>query len=401
MRELATEYSRVLVPDAWSSSSSSRIFPRGTSKVYLAPDRQELGLGTRPEDRVRNNQVIDRNRRRGHLEGEFMCTEERSPGTTQLYYAASLPEGRVSFIGQPAGYSEVSGLIVATEMPAIPPAELLNRETELVPTRFPADLPFATRLAYTGAKLAALQVAFGTATEVQKSVVIEHLTPDIKTDEIKYPRSVPWVHASVLNIDLESIDPDNRKAIPHLEAEQNILGSEYNALLSLYMLTAINLILEETRFASNREGIDVRPRFVEPHGYGIVFDIPPETMTDPANVLFVTSVLDAEHQALQTIEDTQLWQRLPNIIRDASGTVLSRKPQPATRGYLHVNEEGLLEKVTSKIVYSHAGGIEAAGVVLMRGPEHPQRHDPEKVVLFRELIGAKVGSTISNLDFAA
>ncbi|MGI8419246.1 MAG: hypothetical protein ACR2LN_01230 [Candidatus Levyibacteriota bacterium] len=232
-----------VIDGRFRGATNARILPRGTSYVHIDPDREELGFGTKPTDAARNNQVVDKNTRRGHLEKEFFGHYTDEPSRTHIHGGATLIDnGRVSVVGQPAGYFEISGLVVATDLPELSFDELVRKQNEVVPAIFPTDLPDATQLAYTGARLAGLQTAHEFADAGKKSLLIEHLTPIVKTPTIKIPRSIPWAHVNYGNVDKGALAPE-RGEVSHLQAEQDVLDSDYLAFLSLYMYTIQKLII--------------------------------------------------------------------------------------------------------------------------------------------------------------
>ncbi|MGI8420055.1 MAG: hypothetical protein ACR2LN_05435 [Candidatus Levyibacteriota bacterium] len=159
----------------------------------------------------------------------------------------------------------------------------------------------------------------------------------------------------------------------------------------------MSLVLENSNHDQNRT--EIRPRFGEPHGYGILFDIPPDRLTDPENIVFVSAVLKAEHEGYKRFSQGIGASRLPAAIIAGNGEKLLYKPQPSSRGYMHICEEGVLEKVTSPIAFSHAGGMETAGVVLRRGP-YDSLHDANYVERFRKESGEKVNTVITGMSLA-
>jgi hypothetical protein len=371
--------------------SEGRILPAGTSRVHIDERRAELGLGT---NRERNRAVIDTNRRRGHLEREFFDhkTDGSTSGVTEVHYLSQFSDGgRVSFVGQPAGYFEKSGLIVATDIPQEEPEAIEQQRDFLVPTILPTRLPVMTRLAFTGAKLAGLQTAAQTATKGQRSVVIEHLTPEVSLPTNKYPRSVPIPHASFGNVDIDLIDPD-RKRIMHLEAEQEALRKmpDLIPLMALHVYTFIDTALKAADFDDGRFAIV--PRSSEPYGYDLRLDVPVEELTKPENVLFVAAVLDAQHQGYSTFGNQSSGLLSGSTFYE--GEIFDRKRQPASRDIMHLQQDGYLTITKSPIVFSHAGGMEASGVVLQRGPQFDRVHTAEDVELFRKAAGERIETTI-------
>ncbi len=373
-------------------SESRRLLPEGLSQVHINPKRAELGLGTRPSDAAKNRAVVRRNEQRGHLENEFFGNYTDTPSETKVYTVSRFSDGgRVSFVGTPAGYWERGGLIVATHLPELSEDELKAKQDDIVTTIFPTHLPDQTRCGYTAAKLAGLQVSHEQKSEGEKALLVEHLTPDVYRPHLRMPRSVPLPHANFGNINIDALQ-DGRIKTEHLQVEQNALGPEYYALLALYMHTFMQTALRETDHDAER--IEVRPHKEEPFGYKIVFDIEPEQLSENGSISYVSTVLDAQHQAYslfgQSVVDAKDLQ--------FGNTVYPLKPQPASRDYMHIGEEGLLEIVKSPILYSHSGGLEAAGITLQRGPQFKQQYSTVEVELFRDTASQRIDAiTNTNL----
>ncbi len=372
------------------SGVSKRILPEGVSQVHIHPGRAELGLGTRQSDAANNSAVVSRNETRGHLENEFFGNVVDRPSTTKIHALSRLTDGRVSVVGTPAGYWERGGLIVATSMPELTPEELHQHKDSKVPTIYPTQLLDETKLAYVGAKLGGLQVSHTSAGDYDKPIVIEHLTPDVYRPHLKMPRSVPLPHANFGNINTQSI-VDGRTKTAHLEAEQQSMGPEYYSLLALFMKSYIQGILLNTEHDPDR--IDVRPQHVEPYGYKVVFDISPSELTVSNNIALVSTVLDAQHLGY-----TVFGRNISEVQRgiDANGSHYPLKPQPASRDFMHIGEEGLLEVVKSPILYSHSGGMEAAGITLRRSPQFEPRYTTDEIEVFRNSAGTRIKSVIES-----
>lgn len=367
-----------------------RLLPSGTSRVHIDSRRAELGLGTNKSDAPKNRAVIQKNRQRSHLEKEFFVKDRPDNHPTRQFYIKQLPDaGRVAMVGQPAGYFEKCGLVIATNLPHEP-----EFTDSTVQTILPVDLPNYTGVAFTAAKLAALQTADALATTDQKAIVIEHITPEVSTPECKYPRSVPLPHASFGLVDLDSIEPE-RTRYAHLDAEQKVLlhKSGVISLMALHMYSYIHTALQETDFDANK--FDVVPRSEEPFGYTIQYDIHSDALTRKENVLFVSAVLQAQQDAVHEF-GSYVQGVLPCVVNYGDES-FQLKPQPASRDYMHIDKDGYLATIKSPIYYSHAGGIEASGVVLYRNPDIVPVHSADAITAFRKRAGDNISDAVDTV----
>jgi len=374
----------------------------GTSRVHLSPSRPELGLGTNRSDAERNRQTIDRNETRGHLEKEFFGNFTDNPSGTQQFmsYTHPVTQSRLVMVGPPAGYFELNGLLVATDLPQLDHTELQSRQNEKVPTVFSRQLGNEIRLLYTAAMLAGLQEAqlHAAYSEYEMPFVMQNAAPDISRIHQKYPRSVPLPHAIFGNFDLRSWSPETKKS-PHLEAEQHGVDPDYNALMAFTVHAFITEALRETEFEGR--DFEVKPRVKrEPFGYELVLDVPSEELTEPDQIRYVSTVLDAQHDGYVHFSREHGGRRPLHIV-GANGEVYRRKSQPASADYLIPGSNGELRLLKSPVEFSHSGVMERLGIRLVRSPDFEPRYPAEEISIFRKSAAQNIQQAIDVVSFAA
>lgn len=372
-----------------------RVLPAATSSVHINPDRQNLGFGTKQSDAARNRATLDRLVRRGYLENEFFGNSPDEPSGTPRFVERILDNGsRIGMVGSDVGYFELNGVIVATDLPQLEPEELIRRQHEIVSTKLPQHLNESLRLAYTAAMLAGLSVSRNLAKDAQIPLVVQHVTPDVTRPHLKYPRSIPWAHATFGNVDLRTFSEGTKKSA-HLEAEQSAVDFDYQTLLALSLYGYIDAALRGTEFEERQ--FDVRPREIEPFGHELMMDIPADQITDPNQIRYVATMLDLQQDGYVNFHRENGSVRPVHLV-GSDGVVYRRKPQPASRDYLLVGDT-VLRAVKSHMEYSHAGAIEAAGATLIRSPGVDPLEEPETVFRFRKAAAYEIEKAIEVVSF--
>lgn len=212
----------------------------------------------------------------------------------------------------------------------------------------------------------------------------ENCIATYSTDKLHTSRSVANPHAHVLGIDPGHIVPfENGTTIPTkwLAEEQELIQSHGDTLTEKV----------HTRLPKDlKRKLHLKPRGDAPYGYS--FQIQGNIQTMIENPKAFSRLMREHHRALAPVLRAFEGEHKENLLRQGYEQVI---PQPSYRLYLE-SEDGKMFVTVSPEILSHAGILEAAGVLLDRHPSHPRRISPQTIQEIEEEASTIVDSVFAD-----
>lgn len=337
--------------------------PRGELKLYAS-----FGALNTAEPKEKVAEATARMNTPEFLEDTFF--NENNPHVLSI---KTLSSGGKVTVMQPSGpYSEDAVMVIARG-----PHSYIDGE---VPTQNTYDFPFDTQVEYVRTIMDGLQALRGICeTEGSKDdysiFATENCMDRISDSEYRLSRSIALPHSQIIRVHHDTITPTNQ-TIDHLEHEKRLLKNiKRNEEFT-------HALVPHLKKRGGSSVASIAPREKIPFGYDISFN-PDVTAGEVARVLL-------EHHGAAGL----LSNKWKSGLREANQA--KTKPMPSYRAYYHYTDEGSFVVSISPEIVSHAGVLEAAGIMLSRGAEHPRLFDDHKVSeTRREVVRAINGAELT------
>ena len=213
---------------------------------------------------------------------------------------------------------------------------------------------------------------------------VENVVCRVTDKEVRTSRTAILPHGQWVEIDKNEIVSVNKR-ISHLQEEQDVLQRRKTAerfIERLKVEMREQVIIPGGYFTENTKAdlsdVTIGVRDESPYGYfiQIPYSFNPEGL-DRDEMAKIVTVAVAHHKAY-----TKLSQR---YLSKATSVIpkLILIPQPSYRMYVSLGKENLTMVFTPEFI-SHAGVMEAAGIVVNRPPKIPRRYSEEEVSNFQK-----------------
>lgn len=275
----------------------------------------------------------------------------------------TLESGGKVTVMQPSGpYSEDAVMVIARGPQSYKNGEVLTQNSY--------DFPFDTQVEYVRTIMSGLKALHhlceeeGTSSEYS-IFGTENCMDQISDENFRLSRSIALPHSQIIRIDHKAVQPTTQR-IDHLEHEQRLLRHIGKAKV---------FSQDFMKHMEKRAGESLRniqTRTTAPFGYDISFN----SGVDASEVARVL----AEHHSAIGILSNQWVNRLKPSNKQRT------KPMPSYRAFYHYAPNKDFVVTISPEITSHAGVLEAAGIILDRSPENPQLQDDHTLSVTRERV---------------
>lgn len=272
--------------------------------------------------------------------------------------------GRVAVLFPTGPYADVSVLVIAAG------PESLNQD--LKQTEFIYDYPDDTQTEYWKSTLAILETLEQSA-DPEKEVVlaVENSVAERTNPQQRTSRSISLPHTQVLRIQPDQIEKIDWH-FQHLDREQKVL--RFSAVTRL-----IKQKVSELSEPSLQEVFEtITQQQKAPFGYSFV-------VPGSYDAAQFSQVMKAHHLAYSAAASDALTSLKP----ENQAAIIA---QPSYRVYIS-REENQYQVTISPEFLSHAGVMEALGILLDRSSAHPQRVLPETFASIRASISSALKAT--------
>ncbi len=266
----------------------------------------------------------------------------------RILHRSTLPDGSaVAIMDQTGKYTDISLLVIAKGTEHSP------EKTESI-----YDYSPATQKAYWQSVLGSMLSLREGISEEKRVIAVENCIATYSNESHRTSRSIGKPHAHILVLDEEHIEEDTTGTIPHLEDERRAAAV---VLPSLMREVRNNLPAD---LMEGVEGPTLRTEL--PHGYTMTISSSLESLfEDPSSI---TEFMQAHHAAYkEAAHSGGVFDSIPDHL-----------PQPSYRLYIE-EADGKLSLSISPEFLSHAGVMEAAGVLLDRSEDNQQRTPTDKL----------------------
>lgn len=265
--------------------------------------------------------------------------------------------GKVAVLFPTGPYADISILVIAAG------PESLSRDLDQ--TEFIYDYPEDVQLEYWRSTLTILNQLKQSSDPAKEIVLaVENSVAQRTNQAQRTSRSISLPHTQVLLLQPDQVEKTDWR-FTHLEREQRVL--RFSAITKLIQQKLSEVT--DQKLSSVLHSVVQQQK--APYGYS--FSLP---LT--FNAADVSHIMKLHHQAYTAAANEAL-----STLKDEHQSEIIA--QPSYRVYIS-RESDFLQVIISPEFLSHAGVMEAAGILLDRSSAHPQRVSPEKFAALRQEI---------------
>jgi hypothetical protein len=267
---------------------------------------------------------------------------------------------QISIVTPSAPYSEDSIMVIACGPHSF--------DTQPIPTQTIYDLPEDVQNEYWETIFNGIKAFKDLSSQDSNNYSIfatENCISTVTSINHRTSRSIVLPHSQIVRLIESDIEPTS-SSITHLEHERKIIQNKHllNSVDNIYNnLSFFDKLLVDNKFI---------PHNNPPFGYEFTFD-------RNASSMDITRFMKAHHEGFKSES-----QNLVNSLRDQNKNRII--PQPSYRLYMYLNSEGAPSVIVSPQFISHAGVIEAAGVMFDRGPHNLRRLQDQEIKNIHSLL---------------